>query len=146
MTATSSLHRRTLLSALLTLPVLSGTAGAAATLNGGVSEQASPGDGLAAIFSNRRSASILGQAYLMQRPEEADAQRLEALLLSPDNLKTLSSAGISPDGIGTARPAALKQAFQDLRRWDFEDGDVLQIDGCMLSVTELRLCALVALA
>lgn len=138
-------NRRALLNALVALPILGTTAGPASAL-----QATKPGDsasaGLAAaIFSNRRSAAILGQAYLLQRPDEADVARLEALLLSPANLDALSQSGIVSEKMSDVRPEMLKRGFQGLRRRDFEEGQVLQIDGCMLSVTELRLCALAAL-
>ena len=142
---TTATHRRALLNALLALPLLGTASGAASALQGGKSE-ASVGAGLAgAIFSNRRSAAILGHAYLLQRPEEADVDRLEALILSPENLAALSDVGFETDDIAAAPPVTLKKAFQSLRRRDFEEGQVLQIDDCMLSITELRLCALAAL-
>ncbi len=134
MTVSPKPNRRTLLTALLALPALSGAETAAAAQNS---------NRLTGLFSNRNSAAILGQAYLQQRPEEADAQTLEALLLSPANLGVLDPQGISLDGAADQR--RLKMALQELRRRDFDEGAVLQIGGCMLSVTELRLCALAAL-
>ena len=134
MTISSILNRRVLLSALLALPAL----GSAATT------AASPaGAQLTGLFSNRRSAAVLGQAYLQQRPEEADAGKLEALLLAPDNLEILAPQGLGHGGRPDRR--RLKAAFQEIRRRDFDQGAVVQIGGCMLSVTELRLCALTAL-
>ena len=142
---TTATHRRALLNAFLALPLIGTGSGVASALQSGKSE-ASVGAGLAgAMFSNRRSAAILGQAYLLQRPDEADVDRLEALVLSPANLATLSDAGLETHDIAAAPPGTLKKAFQSLRRRDFDEGQVLQIDDCMLSVTELRLCALAAL-
>lgn len=138
-------HRRALLNALVALPVLGTTAGTASALQA-ARPKTSAAELAATVFSNRRSAAILGQAYLLQRPEEADVDRLESLLLSPVNLEVLSEAGIRGRDMVATRPQTLKRAFQDLRRRDFDEGQVLQIDGCMLSVTELRLCALAALA
>ncbi len=134
MTAVLSTNRRVLLTALLALPAL------------GHASQASPHkerDQLTGLFSNRQSAAILGQAYLQQQPEEADRQKLENLLLSPGNLQVLAPEDGNLDQVGTRN---LKAAFQTLRRRDFDEGNVRQIGGCMLSVTELRLCALVALS
>lgn len=134
MTASLSTNRRTLLTALLALPVLGRASQASAFKDS---------DQLTSLFSNRQSAAVLGQAYLQQQPEEADIQKLEDLLLSPANLVVLAPGGGSL-GHGSARE--LKTAFQELRRRDFDEGAVHQIGGCMLSVTELRLCALVALS
>lgn len=145
MTVTAAPHRRALLNALLALPVLGTAAGAASALQAGKAAGSAAASLPDTVFSNRRSAAILGHAYLLQRPDEADADRLEKLLLSPANLAAFSEAGFG-EGDVTAMPSvALKKVFQALRRRDFEEGDVVQIDGCMLSVTELRLCALSAL-
>ncbi len=126
-------NRRSLLTALLALPVL-GQASSA-------SENKSSAQ-LTGLFSNRHSAAVLGQAYLQQRPEEADTGKLESLVLSPDNLEILASGGTHLGHSGTRE---IKTAFQNIRRRDFDEGAVANIGGCMLSVTELRLCALVAL-
>lgn len=132
--------RRALLNALLALPVLGVSAAPAAGAAPSTAAHLTT-----AFFSRRHSAAVLGQAYLLQRPEEASVDRLEALLLSRRNLELLSEAGVAGGDLGATRPQELKKAFQALRRRDFDDGEVLQIDGCMLSVTELRLCALMAL-
>lgn len=134
MTAVLSANRRVLLTALLALPAL------------GRASQASPrkeSDQLTGLFSNRQSAAILGQAYLQQQPEEADRQKLQDLLLSPSNLQVLAPADGNLDHVSASN---LKAAFQTLRRRDFDEGNLRQIGGCMLSMTELRLCALVALS
>ena len=136
MTTSAPSNRRTLLTALLALPALGGAE--AASANPARAQ-------LAGLFSSRRSAAVLGQAYLQQRPEEADARKLEALLLTPANLEVLSAQGLDADGSGRPDRRRLKAAFQEIRRRDFDQGAVMQIGGCMLSVTELRLCALTAL-
>jgi hypothetical protein len=148
MTAVHTPSRRALLNALLALPVL-GTAASAAAKgpDTGKYRRTAVTDSLTGIFSNRRSAAVLGQAYLLQRPEEADPQTLETLLLSPSNLGVLTTGGQRLSGFAHGRVDAheAKQAFQDLRRYDFDQGFVVHIDGCMFSITELRLCALIAL-
>lgn len=134
MTISAEPNRRTLLSALLALPAITSASTASANRN---STQ------LTDLFSNRHSAAVLGQMYLRQRPEEADAGKLETLLLAPENLKILAPQGLGHGGRPDRR--RLKAAFQEIRRRDFDQGAVVQIGGCMLSVTELRLCALTAL-
>lgn len=134
MTTLLSTNRRVLLTALLALPVLGRTSQATSVKHS---------DQLTGLFSNRRSAAVLGQAYLEQQPEEADTQKLEDLLLSPANLEVLAPEG---GKLGQRSTRELKKSLQELRRRDFDEGDVRQIGGCMLSVTELRLCALVALS
>ncbi|WP_282604536.1 hypothetical protein [Pelagibius sp. Alg239-R121] len=145
MTLLSAPNRRILLNALLALPVLGGTAQASSALNAGAGQRAAASGRLTGVFSNRQSAAILGQAYLMRHPEEADADHLEQKLLSPANLQVLFPPGTTANGAGLTDVSRLKRGFQELRRQDFDQGNVLQIDGCMLSVTELRLCALAAL-
>ena len=134
MTKSFTPNRRALLSALLALPAL----GNASKVSANQSSSK-----LTGLFSNRHSAAILGQAYLQQRPDEADAGKLEALLLAPENLEVLAAQGLGHGGRPDRR--RIKAAFQEIRRRDFDQGAVVQIGGCMLSVTELRLCALTAL-
>jgi hypothetical protein len=91
---------------------------------------------LAGLFTHKKSAAIIGTEYLRRAPEEADIRRL--------------AESICP---GAARRAQLALAGDiRLRQWvrarqtkDFEEGRRVRIDGWILSVTEARLCALVAL-
>ncbi|TQV76267.1 hypothetical protein [Denitrobaculum tricleocarpae] len=135
MTLYAAPSRRALFSTLLALPALGNATLASASRST---------DQLTDLFSNRHSAAVLGQLYLQLRPEEADTQKLETLLLAPANLEVLAPQG--PGHRGRPDSRRLKAAFQELRRRDFDQGAVVQIGGCMLSVTELRLCALMALS
>ena len=83
---------------------------------------------LSALFTNRRSAAIVGQVYLQQHPEEANVETLLA-------------------GIDAAHlPPAERAPLTDRRiRADFAAGRVVTIDGWILARTEARLCALAAL-
>lgn len=67
----------------------------------------------------RESARIVGRAYLARFPQDADPVRLRCALAGP--------------------PLA-----ERVRR-DFERGDVVQLDGWVLSRSEARRCALEAL-
>jgi hypothetical protein len=92
---------------------------------------------LTGCLSDAGGAYRLGAAYLVVAPEEADRARL-----------ALHIAG------GAARARALaRRDTPDLRRWlrgrqrrDFAAGRTVEVAGWVLSRTEARLCALVALA
>ena len=80
------------------------------------------------------AAGNLGIEYLTRTPGEDDWDVLLsqlAALLHPYSL------------LGGAERAAVR--FNDQVRRDFRDGDILRMGGWLLSRTELRLCALVAL-
>lgn len=86
---------------------------------------------LVASVREPESAAWVGRRYLASAPEEADAARLAAAL----------SAGLAPDLDG----AALRRALAAGRRRDFAQREIVVLDGWVLSRSELRLCALVAL-
>lgn len=119
------LTRRALLEGLvaLGLSALGGNAGAAI--------ERSPVDDLCRdlcrLLPHPESARVLGAAYLRRRPEEANRSTLLGLL-------------------GLAGERAIRsEAVLALHRADFRAGRVLTLRGWTLSLTELRLCALVCL-
>lgn len=77
---------------------------------------------VARLLPHRDSARAVGRAYLDLVPDEASLARLRALL-------------------GTAVEAMAARV-----RADYAQGRVMMIDGWTLSLTELRACALRALA
>ena len=83
---------------------------------------------LAALFTNRRSAAIVGQVYLQEHPEEADVEAL---------FGKIGAAHLSPK---ERTPVIAGQI-----RADFAAGRVVTADGWVLARTEARLCALAAL-
>lgn len=88
----------------------------------------------AAGLSGTPSTWDLGIEYLTRNPVEADRTVLLsrfASLVHPSSL--LGGAERAPDG------------FNEQVRRDFLEGDILRMGGWLLSRTELRLCALVAL-
>ena len=87
------------------------------------------------ILRHPQSAAIVGGEYLRLRPGEADVSILGRLLELP--LVNLSN-------VDAAR-RTLSNEFVARHRKDFRTGQVLKINGWTLSVTELRLCALVHL-
>jgi hypothetical protein len=83
------------------------------------------------------SAAWLGRLYLDGRPREADA----ALLV------TLIGAARGPV-LPPAAPnteEALRASLEARIRNDFISGNMVAVDGWLLSITEARLCALVSL-
>jgi hypothetical protein len=88
-------------------------------------------------LTHRDSAAVVGRVYLSGMPSEACPERLVRLLCHA--------------GCGWRR-ALVSAPAEQLRRWmreavrkDFETGQIVTVDGWQLSVTEARLCALVAL-
>lgn len=94
---------------------------------------AADGGLLSAAWSNPGGAQSIGRDYLAQAPEEADPERLNALLFEEE-----TSSSLAPDD--------LRARVQRLRTRDFEAGDTVFVRGWLLSRTEARLCALAALA
>jgi len=78
--------------------------------------------GPTAVSVDKRAATAVGEAYLARFPEEKKSLRLH-----------LALAGVGPQNVN------------DVVRRDFAAGRIVQVDGWMLSRTEARLCALVAL-
>jgi hypothetical protein len=129
-----SLSRRTVLAGLA-----AGIVGAAIGLRlywpgGSVTREARR---LADILRHPDSACWLGRLYLEEKPREADA----ALLV------TLIGAARGP-ALPPASPAAdeaLRADLDERIRNDFIYGNMVAVDGWLLSLTEARLCALVSL-
>ena len=123
------LTRRTFLAGLaaLGLAVLGRRTGGAAAAS-----QRSPTDvfwrDLVRLLPHQESARVVGAAYLRRRPEEASVSTLLGLL-----------------GLSGARPIHTR-ALRTRHYADFRAGRVEQLRGWTLSLTELRLCALVRLA
>jgi hypothetical protein len=95
-----------------------------------------PAARLVRLFRHRASARAIGAVYLATRPEEADARKLVELAIAAD---------------GTARTIG-RMSETELRAWlrerqtrDFATGRIVNLDGWLLSATEVRLCALAAL-
>jgi hypothetical protein len=82
-----------------------------------------------ALISNKRSAAIIGQAYLHRFDHERSTAALASMLR--ENVMRLDRA--------LSAAAVLRQV-----RLDFERGDVVNLHGWILSRTEGRICALCA--
>ncbi len=108
------------------LGCIAGVAGAA-LLPLPASSRHRPAEGFLALLGNREAAARVGLAYLAQVPEEADRDVLLVRLALPP--------GQDPASVVTAR-----------KREDFRCGRVVRLENWVLSSTEARLCALVALS
>ena len=92
---------------------------------------------LVSLFKDQESAKIMGIEYLKVVPEENNKQKLLSLLSS-----TLESF----PGFNTeVNRSQLREWLGICRQEDFKQGRIINIQNWLLSVTELRLCALVAL-
>ena len=92
---------------------------------------------LTGLFKHGESAKVIGREYLRHYAQEADEQILLGLI----------SSGFT-DGPEMLSAADDEEISRWLRRQigqDFEAGHVVKLEGWILSATEARLCALVAL-
>lgn len=96
-----------------------------------------PSDPVAGLLRHGTSAAVVGTEYLRIRPEEADAEMLRRRCGLPD---------APSDKFGSAALMRLAEKLLDQHRDDFRAGRVIELGGFTLSVTELRLCAIVSLA
>lgn len=91
---------------------------------------------LTRVFSNTRSAGIVGQRYLASNPLEADTAVLAARIAGDMRHYLRLSSAATP---------RLRALLAERQKRDFAEGRTVTIDGWILSVTEARLCAIVAL-
>jgi hypothetical protein len=100
-----------------------------------------PGDArvraLLRTLTDRDSAAVVGRVYLSGMPSEASPERLVRLLCH-------FGCGWRR-GLVTAPAEQLRRWMREAVRNDFETGQIVTVDGWQLSVTEARVCALVAL-
>ena len=88
------------------------------------------------VVRDRESAAVLGAEYLRRRRHEASRKEL-CRLLTPIGRDAKPRTMLAEQQI--------TDAFASLHRQDFRDGRVLKINGWTLSLSELRVCALVYL-
>ncbi len=86
---------------------------------------------VASLFTHHESAINLGKHYLTLFPEEANYDWLMR--------QTIPTSTHS-------NPQTLKHALKIQRQQDFYEGNTVILEGWILSRTEARLCALLALA
>jgi hypothetical protein len=88
------------------------------------------------LLPHRTSAAAIGRHFLREHPAEADAERLFGLLGLPSLAGALSRSEIENH----------RDRLREIHRQDFRSGRVIELGGWTLSITELRLAALVTLA
>jgi hypothetical protein len=86
---------------------------------------------VASLFTHHHSAIALGKHYLALFPEEANYE-----WLTTQTLRRLPA---------NTESQALKKALKRQSQKDFYDGNTVMVEGWVLSRTEVRLCALLAL-
>jgi hypothetical protein len=93
---------------------------------------------LANFFAHKHSARIVGSEYLRCTPRETDIDLLVNLICAPwaGRYKELTSV----DG------GKLRELLTLQQRQDFEHGRIVNVQGWILSETEVRLCALAVLS
>jgi hypothetical protein len=90
------------------------------------------------LLRHVQSAAAIGRVYLDANPEEADSKQLLARLGIPESI-------LGPS-VSDVEAAPHRDRLSAAVREDFHAGRVRELSGWTLSVTELRLAALVALA
>jgi hypothetical protein len=92
---------------------------------------------LVRLFKNQESAKNIGLEYLKIVPEESSREKLLSMLSS-----TLERF---PNFYEENNPRILLKWLRTCRQEDFKENRIIIVKKWLLSVTELRLCALVAL-
>jgi hypothetical protein len=92
---------------------------------------------LAGMLRHPDSAAWLGRLYLDGKPREADAALLVTLIGA--------ARGPTLPAISPTTGEALRASLEARIRNDFVYGNMVAVDGWLLSLTEARLCALVSL-
>jgi hypothetical protein len=90
------------------------------------------------LIPHPESAARLGRSYLEAHPEHAD----RPLLLS--NIERAAMSGLGSAST-PADPAQLVAGLQQAVRRDYAQGEVVSVDGWILSITEAQLYALAAM-
>lgn len=96
-----------------------------------------PGLPLTQLIRQQESARVIGRAYLEAVPAEGNALRLSDTLMESLNL--------NPENAAVLAPEQLHQRLRERVREDFRDGRTVKLQGWILSRTEARLMALIAL-
>ena len=91
---------------------------------------------LVGLFKHRHSARAIGSVYLATHSEEADAHKLVELVIRGDG---------DPLVAGCTSDTGLRAWLHRRQARDFATGRVVNLDGWLLSATEVRICALAAL-
>jgi len=90
------------------------------------------------FFSSAGSAAEIGHAYLALTADEASPDALAARLLE--------GRGDLAEAVGRADYDGFVSALRSAVRADRERGELVMLDSWLLPVTEVRLCAVIALS
>lgn len=91
--------------------------------------------GLVSVFSHAESARAVGERYLALHPEERESEKLAGAIYG--------ALPLSKDW--KPSDTVVHKHLEEKIKKDFEQGCTVCLDGWILSRTEGRLCALVAL-
>jgi hypothetical protein len=91
---------------------------------------------LVGLFKHRDSARAIGSVYLATCPEEANAHKLVELIVGADD---------DPLVVHGTNDAELRAWVRRRQARDFATARIVNLDGWLLSATEVRLCALACL-
>ena len=91
-------------------------------------------DRLLKVFSHRESAAVVGRRYLKITPFVADVYLLTTEIAQGTQLGIVE--------LGTLRSTELMSLLREKIRRDFRNQKISVVDGWLLSVTEVQLCAL----
>ena len=139
MTDETSRERRSFLAGILSLGATALPLTSAASQQGltsgvfGHCPDASP----VQLLQNRESARVVGRAYLAGVSRVPEVAELEQSILG--------SAGIGATEMESMDHEKLHERLRARVRLDFEEHRTVKVNGWMLSITEARLAALVAL-
>ena len=89
------------------------------------------------LLQQHSSAVAIGRIYLRHRPTDAGMEVLVRGICQGDEERFMAAINDAP---------ALKQLLKDRSRMDFVRGSTFKLEGCLMSMTELRWLALAALA
>lgn len=96
-----------------------------------------PGMPLTQLIRQQESARVVGRAYLEAVPAEGNALQLSDTLMASLNLDAENAGALAPE--------QLHQRLRERVRADFRNGRTVKLEGWILSQTEARLMALIAL-
>lgn len=94
-------------------------------------------EALVALFDDPERAGTVGAAYLKQAPDEASIEALLAKLFGNEIPAARAQAA--------SDPSALYERLRSQHEQDFDAGRVANVGGWILSLTEVRVCALTSL-
>ena len=89
------------------------------------------------LLRQHSSAVTIGMVYLRHRPSDAGVEVLVRGICQGEEERFMAAINDS---------SALKQLLKDRSRRDFVRGSTFKLEGCLMSMTELRWLALAALA